>query len=67
MRQTFRAHSSVVLQAAFLHLQAGSGLAEVIATLARDTAVVVIGLALLDNTLVVLEHKGLVTLRTGVV
>ena len=65
--QTFRAHSAVVLQAAILHLQAGSHLAEVVATLARDTAVIVVGLALLDNALIVLYDKRLVTLRTGVI
>lgn len=67
MGQAFRAHSAVVLQAALLHLQAGSCLAEIVATLARNTTIIVIGLALLDNALVVLQHEGLVTLRTGVI
>jgi hypothetical protein len=67
MRNTFHADSSIVLQAAVLHLLAGSVFSEIIPTFARNAPEIIVSLALFDGALVVIKNEGLVTLRAGVV
>lgn len=67
VRKALHTHSSIIPEAALLHLLTGTIFCQVIPTLTGNASEVIVTFALLDGALVVLELEGLVTLRTGVV
>jgi hypothetical protein len=67
MSNTFHANSSIVLQAAILHLLTGSVFSQIVPTFAGNAPEIIVSFALFDSTLVVIKHKGLMTLRACVV
>jgi hypothetical protein len=67
MREALHAYSLVCLKASLLDLLARLVTGKVEATLARDTAKIIIGFTLVNDAVAIGEDEGFVTLGTGMV
>ncbi len=67
MTKALNTGSSIVFEASILHSLTAAGFSDEKAAFTRNAAIVIVGFAVRNDTLVVFELKGFIALQTGVV